>query len=70
MLVELDPLNNKALIIENTGHPIEGETNQLFERFKKGREESNTTGLAFKGPLRNGSCRNLFLRWYSRSHAQ
>ena len=38
-------LNSRGLIIENTGHPIEGETDQLFERFKKGREQSKTTGL-------------------------
>jgi hypothetical protein len=33
------------LTVENTGHSIEGETERLFERFKKGREESKTTGL-------------------------
>ena len=38
-------LNGRELIIENTGYPIEGETDQLFERFKKGREQSKTTGL-------------------------
>ncbi|HWK05095.1 MAG TPA: HAMP domain-containing sensor histidine kinase [Puia sp.] len=38
-------LDRHELIIENTGHPIEGETDWLFERFKKGREESKTTGL-------------------------
>jgi signal transduction histidine kinase len=38
-------LNSHQLIIENTGHPIEGETDQLFERFKKGRDQSKTTGL-------------------------
>jgi signal transduction histidine kinase len=38
-------LNNRSLVIENTGHPIEGDTDLLFERFKKGREGSNTTGL-------------------------
>src|SRR5258708_6677844 len=38
-------LNNKELIIENTGHSIIGETDQLFEQFKKGREQSKTTGL-------------------------
>jgi len=38
-------LNSRALMIENTGHPIKGETERLFERFKKGREESKTTGL-------------------------
>jgi signal transduction histidine kinase len=38
-------LDNKVLVIENTGHSIEGETGRLFERFKKGREESKTTGL-------------------------
>jgi signal transduction histidine kinase len=38
-------LNSRELIIENTGHPIEGETDQLFERFKKGRDQSKTTGL-------------------------
>jgi signal transduction histidine kinase len=38
-------LDNRTLIIENTGHSIDGETERLFERFKKGREESKTTGL-------------------------
>jgi signal transduction histidine kinase len=38
-------LSPQTLIIENTGHPIEGETDRLFERFKKGREQSTTTGL-------------------------
>ena len=38
-------LDNRALTVENTGHSIEGETERLFERFKKGREESKTTGL-------------------------
>jgi signal transduction histidine kinase len=38
-------LKNNELIIENTGHSIAGNTEQLFERFKKGREESKTTGL-------------------------
>jgi signal transduction histidine kinase len=40
--VSLDP---HTLIIENSGHPIEGGTAPLFERFKKGREASKTTGL-------------------------
>ena len=38
-------LSSRTLIIENTGHPIEGGTDRLFERFKKGREQSTTTGL-------------------------
>jgi len=38
-------LNDHELVIENTGYPIPGDTEQLFERFKKGREESKTTGL-------------------------
>jgi signal transduction histidine kinase len=38
-------LNSRELVIENTGHPLEGGTDQLFERFKTGREQSNTTGL-------------------------
>ncbi|HTI07332.1 MAG TPA: HAMP domain-containing sensor histidine kinase [Puia sp.] len=38
-------LKNNELIIENTGYSIAGETDQLFERFKKGREQSKTTGL-------------------------
>jgi signal transduction histidine kinase len=38
-------LRNREFIIENTGHPIVGGTDQLFERFKKGREQSKTTGL-------------------------
>jgi len=38
-------LANHELVIENTGHSIAGSTEQLFERFKKGREGSETTGL-------------------------
>jgi signal transduction histidine kinase len=38
-------LTSNTLTIENTGHAIEGETDRLFERFKKGREQSATTGL-------------------------
>jgi signal transduction histidine kinase len=38
-------LDNRALIVENSGHSIEGEPERLFERFKKGREDSKTTGL-------------------------
>jgi signal transduction histidine kinase len=38
-------LDNRVLIVENSGYSIEGETERLFERFKKGREESKTTGL-------------------------
>jgi signal transduction histidine kinase len=38
-------LSPRTLTIENTGHPIEGGTDRLFERFKKGREQSTTTGL-------------------------
>jgi signal transduction histidine kinase len=38
-------LTSRELLIENTGHPIEGGTDQLFERFRKGREQSHTTGL-------------------------
>jgi signal transduction histidine kinase len=38
-------LASQTLTIENTGHPIEGGTDRLFERFKKGREQSTTTGL-------------------------
>lgn len=38
-------LGPQTLTIENTGYPIEGETDRLFERFKKGREQSTTTGL-------------------------
>ena len=38
-------LSPRTLTIENTGHPIEGETDRLFDRFKKGREQSATTGL-------------------------
>jgi signal transduction histidine kinase len=40
--VSLDP---HTLTIENSGYPIEGGTAPLFERFKKGRETSKTTGL-------------------------
>jgi signal transduction histidine kinase len=38
-------LSSRTLIMENTGYPIEGGTDRLFERFKKGREQSTTTGL-------------------------
>ena len=38
-------LKHNEFVIENTGYAIEGETDQLFERFKKGREQSKTTGL-------------------------
>ncbi len=38
-------LDNRALIVENSGYSFEGEPERLFERFKKGREESKTTGL-------------------------
>jgi signal transduction histidine kinase len=38
-------LDHRSLTIENTGHPIEGATDRLFERFSKGREQSRTTGL-------------------------
>jgi signal transduction histidine kinase len=38
-------LTHNELIIENTGHSITGDPEQLFERFKKGREQSQTTGL-------------------------
>ncbi len=38
-------LDSRSLTIENTGHTIEGATDRLFERFSKGREQSNTTGL-------------------------
>jgi signal transduction histidine kinase len=38
-------LTAQTLTIENSGHPIDGGTERLFERFKKGREQSSTTGL-------------------------
>jgi len=38
-------LTPQKLTIENTGHPIDGGTDRLFERFTKGREQSTTTGL-------------------------
>jgi signal transduction histidine kinase len=38
-------LKNRELIIENTGESFDGNTEQLFERFKKGRMDSKTTGL-------------------------
>ena len=38
-------LSPGSLTIENSGHAIEGGTDRLFERFKKGREQSTTTGL-------------------------
>jgi signal transduction histidine kinase len=38
-------LNDHEIVIQNTGFPISENTEELFERFKKGREESKTTGL-------------------------
>jgi signal transduction histidine kinase len=38
-------LAGRELTIENSGPVLEGDTERLFERFKKGREESRTTGL-------------------------
>jgi signal transduction histidine kinase len=40
--VELDA---SKLVIENSGHPISGDPEALFERFKKGDDASKTTGL-------------------------
>lgn len=38
-------LTGKELTIENSGPVLEGGTEKLFERFRKGREDSRTTGL-------------------------
>lgn len=38
-------LSERELVIENSGPILENDSHQLFERFKKGREESRTTGL-------------------------
>ncbi len=38
-------LKNREFIIQNTGYSFVGNTEQLFERFKKGRTDSKTTGL-------------------------
>jgi len=38
-------LTPQELVIENTGPPIEGDTDRLFERFAKGQEQSRSTGL-------------------------
>jgi signal transduction histidine kinase len=38
-------LTGKELCIENSGPILEGDPGRLFERFKKGSEESRTTGL-------------------------
>jgi signal transduction histidine kinase len=38
-------LDQKQLIIENTGPPVEGDPAQLFARFRKGRADARTTGL-------------------------
>jgi signal transduction histidine kinase len=38
-------LTSKALVIKNTGPVIEGDAERLFDRFKKGRPDSRTTGL-------------------------
>jgi signal transduction histidine kinase len=38
-------LTDKELSMENSGPVLEGDPERLFERFRKGREESRTTGL-------------------------
>jgi signal transduction histidine kinase len=38
-------LQARQLVIENTGAPLEVETEELFERFKKGSYHGKTTGL-------------------------
>ena len=38
-------LTGRELTIENSGLVLEGDPQRLFERFKKGRDESGTTGL-------------------------
>jgi signal transduction histidine kinase len=38
-------LTQSGLLVENSGPPIQGDPASLFARFKKGREESRTTGL-------------------------
>jgi signal transduction histidine kinase len=38
-------LTSHELVIENTGPPVDGDTERLFERFVKGSEQSRTTGL-------------------------
>jgi signal transduction histidine kinase len=38
-------LSRTQLLIENSGPPIEGDPERLFDRFKKGREDNRTTGL-------------------------
>lgn len=38
-------LNSKELLVSNTGLPLKGDENQLFERFYKEGENSDSTGL-------------------------
>lgn len=38
-------LNRTGLLVENSGPAIEGDPARLFDRFKKGREDSRTNGL-------------------------
>jgi signal transduction histidine kinase len=38
-------LSRAELLIENSGQPVEGDPERLFDRFKKGREDNRTTGL-------------------------
>jgi signal transduction histidine kinase len=38
-------LSRTELLIENSGQPVEGDPERLFDRFKKGREDNRTTGL-------------------------
>jgi signal transduction histidine kinase len=38
-------LSRTELLIGNSGPPIEGDPERLFDRFKKGREDNRTTGL-------------------------
>jgi signal transduction histidine kinase len=38
-------LNHTGFSVENSGPPLEGDPTRLFDRFRKGREDSRTTGL-------------------------
>jgi signal transduction histidine kinase len=38
-------LTRSELLIANSGPPVEGDPERLFDRFKKGREDNRTTGL-------------------------
>ena len=55
-------LLDRELIIENSGPILANDSQQLFERFKKGREESKTTGWAL--PWSNKFASSISMKYY------